>query len=97
VWRELWEEVGLTPDDGLVLVDELKEELKYEIDGGAYKGYEQAQGHALYKRCMHAHTLLVVQAEHVVVPILLGQCRPQQVHAEQRRASRVHRAGVDGA
>jgi hypothetical protein len=39
VWREVWEEIGLTPDHGLQLVDQLKEELKYEIDGGAHKGY----------------------------------------------------------
>lgn len=38
VWREVWEEIGLTPDHGLHLVDQLKEELKYEIDGGAHKG-----------------------------------------------------------
>lgn len=50
VWREVWEEIGLTPDHGLHLVDQLKEELKYEIDGGAHKGYGTSVGHPL-----HAH------------------------------------------
>ncbi|ELR21131.1 hydrolase, NUDIX domain containing protein [Acanthamoeba castellanii str. Neff] len=31
VWREVWEEIGLTPDHGLHLVDQLKEELKQSM------------------------------------------------------------------